>query len=563
MTGFGHQPFLVYLRQMTVFMNKIILILSVLLPLAVSCGAPKENPMLEELDGVLKDKATYDGYFSDRMAVLKSVLADQDDPEQIYNINRRISDAYKSHSFDTTIFYLNRNKDIAQSLKDDFKADETDLLMIQSYIMAGYHAEAAEMYARFDPESVSQALWPLFVNVSHRYYGEMSAYISTDESAEEKLEWRDFYRGKLLAMTPEGSFDWYYLKREEADAARDYDKVTEYAGKMVEVAQVNTHDYAKGCYFYQEALQDDDPQRVEWLVRSAVADVMCSVKDYTSLNTLSRLLFENGDIDRAFRYAADHCMEDALYFNGRLRQWQISQFFPQIEQAYNERNMKQMKVMVILVVVVTFFMIVLVMLLLLIFKRQQILVAMQDKLKASYIEIDDRNHELVAINSKLTSLNAQIQEADKVKQEYIALFLSILSENINTTRQYKNHVLKNIRQGNAKKLVDEIEALPPIDEDIYEFYKMFDQTFVNLYPDFVAKFNELLVDGAAIVPKGDDILTPELRIFALIKLGITDSSKIASLLHYSANTIYNYRAKTKNKARGSRDEFEAAVRSIE
>ena len=534
-----------------------------MLPLATSCGVSQADPMLEELDSVLKDKATYDGYFSDRIAVLKSVLADQKDPEQIYNINRRISDAYKSHSFDTTIFYLQKNKDIALSLKDDFKADETDLLMIQSYIMAGYYAEAAEMYARFDPESVSRALWPLFVNVSHRYYGEMSAYISTDESAEEKLEWRDFYRTKLLGMTQEGSFDWYYLKREEADAARDYDKVTEYAWKMVEMAQVNSHDYAKGCYFYQEALQDDDPERVKWLVRSAVADVMCSVKDYTSLNTLSGLLFENGDIDRAFRYAADHCMEDALYFNGRLRQWQISQFFPQLEQAYNERNMKQMKVMVILIVGITFFMIVLVMLLLLIFRRQRALVAMQDELKASYIEIDDRNRELVAINNKLTSLNAQIQEADKVKQEYIALFLSILSENISTTRQYKNHVLKNIRQGNAKKLVDEIEALSPIDEDIYEFYKMFDQTFVNLYPDFVARFNDLLVDGAAIVPKGDDILTPELRIFALIKLGITDSSKIASLLHYSANTIYNYRAKTKNKARGSRDEFEAAVRSIE
>ena len=91
---------------------------------------------------------------------------------------------------------------------------------------------------------------------------------------------------------------------------------------------------------------------------------------------------------------------------------------------------------------------------------------------------------------------------------------------------------------------------------------MFDETFINLFPDFVERFNELLVDGAAIIPKGEDILTPELRIFALIKLGITDSSKIASLLHYSVNTIYNYRAKIKNKARGSRDEFEAAVRNI-
>ena len=127
-----------------------------------------ESSLFEELDDVLESKATYDGYFSDRLAVLKSVLADQNDLEQIYNINKRISDAYKSHSFDSTVAYLQKNKAIAQVLKDDLKADETDLLMVQAYTISGYHAEAAEIYARFDPESVSAALWPLFVNVSHR-----------------------------------------------------------------------------------------------------------------------------------------------------------------------------------------------------------------------------------------------------------------------------------------------------------------------------------------------------------------------------------------------------------
>jgi DNA-binding CsgD family transcriptional regulator len=177
--------------------------------------------------------------------------------------------------------------------------------------------------------------------------------------------------------------------------------------------------------------------------------------------------------------------------------------------------------------------------------------------------IRKRQHELLVINRKLTTLNAELQEANKVKQEYIALFLSILSDNINTSRQYKNHVLKYLRRGNDKYLVDEIEALPPIDDDIDGFYKMFDKTFLNLYPNFVEQFNALLAPGESISPKGNDSLTPELRIFALVKLGISDSSKIASLLHYSANTIYNYRAKIKNKAKGDRDKFENYVKEIE
>ena len=91
---------------------------------------------------------------------------------------------------------------------------------------------------------------------------------------------------------------------------------------------------------------------------------------------------------------------------------------------------------------------------------------------------------------------------------------------------------------------------------------MFDETFLNLFPDFVEQFNALLADGSAIILKDPDVLTPELRIFALIRLGVTDSGKIANLLHYSSNTVYNYRAKIKNKACGPRDSFEDAVRAI-
>lgn len=543
-------------------MNRIPLILVLFVTFFCSCGRMQTNPLLSELDEVLENKEVYIGYFDDRAEVLRSVLQEQNDQEQIYNINKRLSDVYKSHCFDSALFYLNENKELALDLQDKWKSLETELLIVRCYTVAGYHAEAAEVYSDINEESIPEDLYLLYLKVSHQFYGEMSAYLSSDGSQEEKLQKRNEFRTKLLATIPEGSYEWCYLKREEVPA-EDKERRAVYSWKMVEDSQVNTHDYARACYFYQEDISDDEELRIDWLIRSSIADVMCAVKDYMSLNTLSKLLFEQGDIERAFRYSADHSMSDAIYFNGRLRQLQISSFFPQIEKAYNIRTDLHMKAMTSLIIVVSCFLVITVLLLIFIAKRQRDIVAVQNKLKASNAEIDERNRELLAINSKLSRLNNQMLEADVVKQEYIALFLSILSENINTTRQYKNHVLKNIRQGNTKLLVDEIESLPTIDEDISEFYKMFDQTFINLYPDFVEKFNGLLMDGAAIVPKGDDILTPELRIFALIKLGITDSSKIASLLHYSANTIYNYRAKTKNKAKGSREGFESAVRGIE
>lgn len=529
-----------------------------------SCNEAKDDPLLERLDETLEMKETYQGYFKERIAVLNDVLAEQNDPDQIYNIRKRLALAYKPNSFDSTLNFLLSNRALAASEGDRLKEMETDFMLVEAYTKAGYHIEASEILGGYSAESVPEEMLQAYYSAAHCFNGETMAYTSSDATYAEKEARRDHFRTLVLQMIEEGTLYWYDLKREEAEASGDVLKSREYARKMIECTEVNTPDYARSAYFYAHTFRKEpqNPERQEWLIRSAIADVMCATNDYASLNEISRMLFERGDIDRAFKYLADHCMTDALAYNGKLRAWQISQFFPEIERAYQAKHARQTRSMAGVMAVAVALLIILLLLMIFIFKRQQILDSMRRKLQESYLQIDERNRDLVSINSRLVSLNAQIQEADKVKQEYIALFLSILSENISKTRQYRNHVLKSIRQGKTQMLVEEIENLPSLDDDILEFYKMFDETFVNLYPDFVERFNGLLADGAAIVPKGDDILTPELRIFALIKLGITDSSKIASLLHYSANTIYNYRAKIKNKARGSRDEFEAAVRNI-
>ena len=529
-----------------------------------SCNEAKDDPLLERLDETLEMKETYQGYFKERIAVLNDVLAEQNDPDQIYNIRKRLALAYKPNSFDSTLNFLLSNRALAASEGDRLKEMETDFMLVEAYTKAGYHIEASEILGGYSAESVPEEMLQAYYSAAHCFNGETMAYTSSDATSAEKEARRDHFRTLVLQMIEEGTLYWYDLKREEAEASGDVLKSREYARKMIECTEVNTPDYARAAYFYAHTFRKEpqNPERQEWLIRSAIADVMCATNDYASLNEISRMLFERGDIDRAFKYLADHCMTDALAYNGKLRAWQISQFFPEIERAYQAKHARQTRRMAGVMAVAVGLLIILLLLMIFIFKRQQILDSMRRKLQESYLQIDERNRDLVSINSRLVSLNAQIQEADKVKQEYIALFLSILSENISKTRQYRNHVLKSIRQGKTQMLVEEIENLPSLDDDILEFYKMFDETFVNLYPDFVERFNGLLADGAAIVPKGDDILTPELRIFALIKLGITDSSKIASLLHYSANTIYNYRAKIKNKARGSRDEFEAAVRNI-
>ncbi len=541
-----------------------IALLSALFTASCKTGDSIYSDELERLDDVLSKKHIYEQYLLDRVGVLKSVMSEQKDPLQTYNISKRVAQEFMAYSMDSTMFYLDYCRKLALEADDPYRIAEINILIAEEYTISGYHLEARELLNRINGESLPKSLHIPYLKAEHNLAGEVHAYASDSRMVLQQDSLRTLYRNLLLEKTEPGTFDWIKLKREEALQYGRQKDIMEYSRKLVEAAEEGSHNYAIACFHYQEALADRgcNDDRMLWLIRSAVTDAMCATKDYASLNTLSYALFESGDIDRAFKYSADHCMPDAIFFGGKLRPWQIAQFFPEIGRAYQDKNLKWQRKVNIMFTVMAVLIFLLVLLIGLVYLRQQVLDKTRMALSASYLEIEKQNMNLVEANRKLSELNSTIMESDKVKQEYIALFLSILSENINTTRQYKNHVLKYLRRGMVKDIESEIESLPLIEEDILEFYKMFDRTFLNLYPDFVEKINSLLADGESIVPKSGDILTPELRVFALVKLGISDSSKIASLLHYSVNTIYNYRAKIKNKAKGDRAGFEDAVRMI-
>ena len=532
--------------------------LALCLALSLSARTPAD-PVLRELDRVLAQASTYEGYFQQRADVLRQMLAGKNTPEQEYEIRKKLASEFSSYSMDSTVVQLSRNRTLARQLGDAYRQAETDFALAREYALAGYHSDALDILSGYRLEEIPTGLEYAFFEVSNYLYGELAAYSSNNAQYWQK---KNMYRVSMLPFLEEGTYEWFDQQRVQAESDRDREKALEYALKALEVTEPNSRTYARAAFFVS-VYQDDPDEEIAWLARSAIADVLCATKDYASLNTLAERLYRQGDIERAFKYAADHCMPDALFFGGKLRPWQIAQFFPALEQAYAARIDRNTRQMWLLIGLAGLLLLALAGLLFYLSRRQRVLVRTRKALEEEKARVERRNQTLQDVNEQLQALNNELQESSKVRQEYIALYLQNLSENISTSRQYKNHVLKYIRRGNDKYLIEEIEALPPIEDDIREFYQMFDRTFINLYPDFVDEFNALLADGEAIVPKGDDILTPELRVFALIKLGITESSKIAALLHYSANTVYNYRAKIKNKARGDRELFEEAVQAIE
>lgn len=517
--------------------------------------------LLKKLDETLSQRNSYESIFQTRVEAIKSMKAGITDWTQTYSINEMIVNEYMTYSFDSTLFYLQKNQELAKRNNDKERLIYSDLRLVQLYAKAGFHLDAAEIFRQYDYKTLSPKLYIEYCRAGHELSGELSAYALDVKG---HIQQRDFYRSELLSRVEVDTYEWYNLMREQALEEGRREEETEYGLKMMSISNEATNDYGRASYFVSEAYRarGDYLMAFNYLVQSAISDILSSTRDYQSLNSIAQELFADGDISKAFRYTADYCLPDAIFYNGKLRPWQISQFFPQLERAYQQKLQEQATQTNKYLISLGILAVILVLLIIVLIRRHRTLQRTRDELASSYQQIEKQNLDLKSINNELKDLNHRLKEADQVKQEYISLFLSILSENINTTRQYKNRVLKYIRRGSTDRLIEELEALPPIDDDINQFYKMFDQTFINMYPTFVEQFNALLVDSEQSVPKGDDLLTPEQRIFALIKLGITESSRIATLLHYSVNTIYNYRAKIKNKAKVNRDDFEDAVRNI-
>ena len=523
-------------------MRKLVLLALPLLSVFVSCSGENGISALSELDDMLGMRSAYEKSYLKRMEDLKNMQNGRLPFEDGYNLNARIAEEYRSYSFDSTMAYLNRNSMLAILYDNEEKLTESELGKVAEYIRGGYLVEASNLLNSISPGRITEGLRLDWLRMRHSLAGEMMSYSGGLDLYEAKFSERNRMRDSLMKYIEPGTFEWYELNREAALSARDSVSVRELSRKMLDLTDENSRDYAKACWLYAEGIPKKEyRERLEWLCKSAISDIVCCNKDYAALNDVASLVFDLGYTDRAFHYVSDHCLPDALMFNGRLRTWQVSRFFPPIERAYEQKQRVQNYRMYAAVAFVSLLLVALALLLVYIYRHHAV---------------------LARANASLKALNTELAESDKIKEAYITLFLERASDGIDRSRKYNEHLLKYLRKGNYKYVIDEIESLPTLEDDVAQFYKLFDETFLNLYPDFVEQVNALTAEGKSIAVPENGSLVPELRICALIKLGVRDSGKIASLLHYSVNTVYNYKAKLKSRMLCSREKFEETIAGI-
>ena len=474
-----------------------------------------------------------------------------------FQFNNRLLAAYRQYRFDSALHYVNVNLDLAEQVRNEEWITVSTLQLSEILISAGLYKEAIESLQRIRPSRLKDSLKIQYYHAQKLVYEALREYAQDSRFAPEYTFKAKSYQDSLLRILPTESNEYQleYGIRQMNEGNLDESEtilLNYYKTKI----RPGTAQYAGAtailAYLYR--LKGKPVEERQYRILSAISDVEAVVKENTSLTELAIRFYDEGEIERANAYIA-YAMADANFYNARQRKIEIAKIYPIITKAYQLQAKRQEDRLRTYIWTVTGISVLLLLAILMVYLQKQ-------KLSKARQYLHELNEELKAVNTNLSELNERLQEANFIKEEYIGHFLNQCSAYIDKLEAYQKKVHRLVVSKQQAELMRLSESPDFIKAELAEFYHNFDQAFLQLFPDFVTEFNALLDKSQAVSPKKGELLTTELRIFALIRLGIHDSYKIAHFLRYSSNTIYNYRAQIKNKASVDREQFEKMVMRI-
>ena len=516
------------------------------------------DSLTSNLDKVLSEKDVYVQKRLSEINKLKRELSFTDVGSQKYSdLLGELFELYKVFQLDSAMIIAEQRVGIVSSLNDVQSKMRATLNLAEAKSVTGMYKEAEELLSTVVYEDLDLTSKIYYFHLNHSLNTLMVNY-SLSESDKRKYEKTVYqYKDSLLKYTPQTDPVYHMILSTKYLMLGKNDEAYDVAISCFNDMKANGWNTAIITHILSEifeAKEDYDRQEI-YLLKSAIDDVYDGKKEYISLRRLSVLKYEKGDIARAYSYMKNS-MEDAVYCSARLRALEISQLMPIISTAYDLKTKQEKRNLLVFSTTISILVIVLICAMLYIYKQLKAIAVVRLSLK-------NMNTDLMGMNDDLNNLNSVLSESNHVKEEYIGYLFSICSSYINKIEDFRKSINRKLKAG---QIDDVVQLTNPtstlLQTELKEFYKNFDTIFLNLYPDFVEQFNTLLVPGENILPKEGELLSPELRIFALVRLGINDSVKIANFLHYSPQTVYNYRLKVRNKSVLPKEQFPGAVAKI-
>ena len=528
-----------------------------------AADSSRADSLLLKLDQAIKERPIYMEQKELKLVELKRQLHRQIPDEERFAILGTLLDEYRSFNTDSALHMAEEREQIAIRLGNREYIDNARMNKADVLGMTGMYKEVMDLMRNIHIDRLPVDIHPYYYHIYRTVYGLMADYAVTAYEKKLYTELTDKYRDSLLLVNKDNLLIHTLIQSDQYNVRNEYDKAIRLLTDYLALQKDYEHDVAICAYTLSESyrLKGDKEKEKEYLIVSAMADMKTAVSEYISLRKLAVLLYQEGDIERAYSYVKI-CMEDAAACNARLRKLEILEIFPIINDAYQQKTEKQQEQMKWALVSISLLSLFLLLAIFYVYKQMK-------KVAAARREVIDANKRLKELNDELHLSNAQLKEANHsiaensyLKEEYIGRYMDQCSVYLEKMDNYRRSLGKIAATGNVEELYKNIKSSKFIEGELKEFYTNFDNTFLQLFPTFVEDFNALLADDEQISLKAGERMNTELRIFALIRLGITDSVKIAQFLRYSVTTIYNYRTKVRNKAAGDRDLLEQEVMTI-
>lgn len=560
-----------------------ILIVCLLFPAYVCADTSKhaleENrKLLHSLDSLLEQQDLFVRVKEERIKQLKMQYSRVKDVKELYAMNRMVYLEYRVYDADSALHYINKNIQLAQQTNN--RTWEVVSLLEQSFVLtsSGLLTEALKAVSDIQPEELPQNLRSEYFGRLCTLYSRLRDYSSENSQLSEHYNnlQKAFRDSVYLTATPDelrywNCRAWLYMGTPEIEPVKQaFEENKQTLSNDSRKYSIATYNLSA---IYRS--ENNESKYLENLILSAMADIRSVNGDIGSLQEIAEYLFKHGEIDRAYNYIL-YCSQKAMLFHNRVRIVKMSHLQNQIYKAYQEQSRTQQKRLQASLIAVSFLFLVLIGAFLFILKQMrrlkeanlkldstnQKLSVNMDALSTAHQRLEEVNIQLKDLNTQLQEVNDQLRESNYVKEEYIGYVFNICSTYISKLEEFRKNINRKLKVGQIEDVKAMTDSSATASNELKEFYQNFDTIFLHLYPDFVGDFNALLLPEERIELKEGELLNTELRIHALIRLGITDSVKIADFLHCSAQTVYNNRLRTRNKSIIPKEDFINAVKKL-
>lgn len=539
-------------------MLRYIAIIILFIATATSSMADTTGELIQRIDSIIDNITQIYGKKQARIDFYKSMAHKSQKPETLLSAYDKLYDEYFVFQFDSAMVYADKAITLADRIGDKFHHDKCRIEKASLLGVGGLYGEAVALLdeidsthldneLRFDYTIAYYFIYTYWADYCHDYYYSPRYHERAN----------NYLKQAVTMLRPTDSYYNFFWGEYFIYVERNDKRALEHYFKTLSTAPVESRWYAMASYAIANnySANNNNNKYEEYMLRACISDLLNCTRENLAMQDLAMYLFKKGDdnILLAERYI-NFAMDDAKNYNNRLRIIEISQKLPVIVSTYREKLSSQNNIMRFALFGVSI-LFAFVVVLLYFYSRQNRLLA------RSRHELSESNNLLSSLNDKLNTLNSRLLDTNSRRERLAKLYIDLCAKYIDRLSKFETLVKRKIKVGQVNDLLNTASSSRLSEEDAATFMNSFDTAFLDLYPSFVDEFNALLRTDEQIVPPHKGRLTTELRIYALIRLGVKESSEIAALLFYTPRTIYNYRSTIKSRAI-NRETFECDVEQL-